>query len=59
MSAKFRLTQVGVDLTFAIYLAASSESECQILNSTKNMYLLVVLSILTFTKVTPEKGWEG
>jgi hypothetical protein len=33
----------GMDLTFATHLAASSESECQILNSTRNIYLLVVL----------------
>ena len=33
----------GVDLTFARHLAASSYSECQILNSTRNLYLLVVL----------------
>jgi hypothetical protein len=41
----------GVDLTFATHLAASSESECQILNSTRNLYFLVVLLILTFAKV--------
>ena len=33
----------GVDLTFATRLAASSSSECQIQNSTGNLYLLVVL----------------
>jgi hypothetical protein len=33
----------GVDLTFATHLAASSESECQIPNSTSNLNLLVVL----------------
>jgi hypothetical protein len=32
-----------VDLTFAAHLAASSQSECQILNSTRIQYLLVVL----------------
>jgi hypothetical protein len=32
-----------VDLTFAIEAAASSVSECQIQNSTGNLYLLVVL----------------
>jgi hypothetical protein len=48
----------GVDLTFATHLAANSASECQILNSTRNIYLLVVLLILTFAKVTTEKGCE-
>jgi hypothetical protein len=33
----------GVDLTFATQLAVSSSGECQILNSTRNKYLLVVL----------------
>ena len=33
----------GVDLTFAIHLAASPRSECQIQNSTSTLYLLVVL----------------
>jgi hypothetical protein len=33
----------GVDLTFATRLATNSESECQIPNSTRNLYLLVVL----------------
>ena len=33
----------GVDLTFAAYLAAGSPSECQILNSTRILNLLVVL----------------
>src|SRR6186997_2221719 len=33
----------GVDLTFAIQLAASPRSECQIQNSTSTLYLLVVL----------------
>ena len=33
----------GVDLTFATRLAASPRSECQIQNSTSNLYLLVVL----------------
>ena len=46
----------GVDLTFATRLAASSSSECQIQNSTRNLYLLVVLMILTFAKVPAEKG---
>ena len=31
----------GVDLTFAGHLAANPEGECQILNSTRNLYLLV------------------
>ena len=48
----------GVDLTFATYLAASSSSECQIQNSTGNLYLLVVLLILTFAKVATETGCE-
>jgi hypothetical protein len=33
----------GVDLTFATRLATNSESECQILNSTRNLFFLVVL----------------
>src|SRR5215467_6997293 len=33
----------GVDLTFATYSSANSSSECQIQNSTSNLYLLVVL----------------
>src|SRR5579862_1405397 len=33
----------GVDLTFATRLAASSKSECQILNSTRNIYFIAVL----------------
>jgi hypothetical protein len=33
----------GVDLTFATIYAACSQSECQILNSTRILYLLVVL----------------
>jgi len=33
----------GVDLTFAIPLAADWQSECQIRNSTSNLFLLVVL----------------
>jgi hypothetical protein len=33
----------GVDLTFAIVLTTSSKSESQILNSTRNLYLLLVL----------------
>jgi hypothetical protein len=33
----------GVDLTFATHLAANSQGECQIPNSTRNIYLLVVL----------------
>ena len=33
----------GVDLTFATYQARRSRSECQIQNSTSNLYLLVVL----------------
>jgi hypothetical protein len=33
----------GVDLTFAIEAAASSVSECEIQNSTGNLYLPVVL----------------
>jgi hypothetical protein len=33
----------GVDLTFATHPAASSQRECQILNSTGILYLLVVL----------------
>src|SRR5689334_17345904 len=33
----------GVDLTFATHPAASSQSECQILNSTRILYLPVVL----------------
>jgi len=32
----------GVDLTFATHRATSSSSECQIHNSTRNLYLLVV-----------------
>jgi hypothetical protein len=32
-----------MDLTFATHLAAGSRSECQIRNSTRNLYLLVVL----------------
>ncbi len=46
----------GVDLTFATHLAASSESECQILNSTRNIYYGPL--ILTFAKVPAEKGSE-
>src|SRR5579863_3409218 len=38
----------GADLTFATRLAANSRSECQIQSSTKPLYLLVVLLILTF-----------
>ena len=37
-------------MTFATYLAANSQCECQIRNSTRNIYLLVVLLILTFAK---------
>jgi hypothetical protein len=48
----------GVDLTFATHLAAGSPSECQIQNSTRNLYLLVVLRILTFAKVAAAKGCE-
>jgi hypothetical protein len=48
----------GMDLTFATRLAANSASECQILNSTRNIDLLVVLLILTFAKVKTEKGCE-
>src|SRR5262245_43841726 len=33
----------GADLTFATHPAASSQSECQIQSSTRNLYLLVVL----------------
>ena len=33
----------GVDLTFATHLAANSERECQIQNSTSKLYLLLVL----------------
>src|SRR5215831_2418148 len=38
-----RATSSGVDLTFAIQLAAPTESECQIQSSTRIQYLLVVL----------------
>ena len=48
----------GVDLTFATPLAASSSSECQIQKSTRNLYLLVVLLILTFAKAAAAKGCE-
>src|SRR6185437_5689830 len=51
-------TASGVDLTFATHLAASPQSECQIRNSTRNLYLLVVLLILTFAKVPAEQGCE-
>ena len=33
----------GVDLAFATVLTVRSQSKCQIQNSTKNLYLLVVL----------------
>src|SRR5579872_3978753 len=42
-SSKSTARPSGVDLTFATHLAASSSSECQIQNSTTNLYLLVVL----------------
>ena len=45
----------GVDLTFAAHLAAGSQSECQIQNSTRHLYLLVSL-ILTFAKSPTELG---
>src|ERR1700679_2757275 len=48
----------GVDLTFATHVAASPKSECQIQNSTRNLYLLVVLLILTFVNVAAEMGYE-
>ena len=44
-----------MDLAFATDLAGNSERECQILNSTRDIYLLVVLLILTFKKVTAEQ----
>ena len=54
-SVDFPSSPSGVDLTFATSLTEGSQSECQILNSTKNMCLLVGLSILRFAKVTAEK----
>jgi hypothetical protein len=45
-----------VEWTFATRLAANSESESQILNPTGNVYLRVVLLILTFADVAAEKG---
>jgi hypothetical protein len=53
-----RVDASGVDLTFATSVAANSQRECQILNSTRNVYLLVVLLILTFAKVAAETGRE-
>src|SRR5579864_1683804 len=46
----------GFDIRFSI--AARPPSECQIQNSTRNLYLLVVLLILTFAKAAAEKGCE-
>jgi hypothetical protein len=44
LTAELRLSIIsGVDLTFATHLAAGSSGECQIQNSTRNLYLLVVL----------------
>jgi hypothetical protein len=44
-----------VDLAFATYLAANSSSECQIQNSTGNLFASGP-SILTFAKAAAEKG---
>src|ERR1700733_2663749 len=44
------------DLTFAAQLAANSQGECQILNSTRSLYLPEVPLILTFAKVPAEWG---
>jgi hypothetical protein len=49
---------IGVDLTFATYLAAISSSQCQIQNSTSSLNLLVVPLILPFAKVTAETPCE-
>src|SRR5271169_6331249 len=48
----------GVDLTFATLQATDSQCECKIQNSTRNIYLLVVLLILTFAKVPTKPGCE-
>ncbi len=48
----------GVDLTFATHLAASSRSECQIQNSTRNLYLLVVFRFKHSQKIPAEMGSE-
>jgi hypothetical protein len=48
----------GVDLAFAINLAAISESECQILNSTRNLKFPGGPLILTFAKGLLETGSE-
>ncbi len=51
-------TTSGVDLTFATHLAASSRSECQIQNSTRNLYLLVVFRFKHSQKIPAEMGSE-
>jgi hypothetical protein len=43
----------GADLTFAVYLAASWSSECQILNSTR-----ILISILSLANVPAAMGRE-
>ena len=48
----------GVDLAFATVLTVRSQSKCQIQNSTKNLYLLVML-ILTFAKVHARRGCKS
>ncbi len=48
----------GVDLTFATHLAASSRSECQIQNSTRNLYLLMVFRFKHSQKIPAEMGSE-
>jgi hypothetical protein len=48
----------GADLAFASPPSRKFTSECQILNSTRNMNLLMVLLILTFAKATAEKECE-
>jgi len=48
----------GVDLTFATLQATDSQYECKIQNSTRNIYLLMVLLILTFAKVPTKPGCE-
>src|ERR1700733_8333660 len=48
----------GVDLTFVTHLAASSSSECQIQNSTRNFISTSGPLILAFANVAAEKGCE-
>jgi hypothetical protein len=45
----------GVDLTFATYPAANSQSECQIRNSTRMLILASGPLILIFAKLSAEK----